>query len=137
MRYFAFIILILSFTSCDKKIIDNLGSDLPLNKEFVIENGSTKNNLEENISLQMVSVVNDSRCPSDVECVWEGDAEVNLVFNSALGIHPIILHTNLASKDTTIGTFTISLIKLDPYPISTKVISQSEYKATIFVTKHD
>ena len=123
MRYFAFIILIFLFASCDKKIIDNLGSDLPLNKEFVIENGSTKNNLEE--------------CPSDVECVWEGDAEVNLVFNSALGIHPIILHTNLASKDTTIGTFTISLIKLDPYPISTKVISQSEYKATIFVTKHD
>ena len=111
MRYFAFIILIFLFASCDKKIIDNLGSDLPLNKEFVIENGSTKNNLEENISLQMVSVANDSRCPSDVECVWEGDAEVNLVFNSPLGIHP--------------------------YPISTKVISQSEYKATIFVTKHD
>ena len=69
MRYFAFIILIFLFASCDKKIIDNLGSDLPLNKEFVIENGSTKNNLEENISLQMVSVVNDSRCPSLLEFI--------------------------------------------------------------------
>ena len=61
MRYLAFIILIFSFTSCDKKIIDNLGSNLPLNKEFVIENGSTKNNLEENISLQMVSVANEEK----------------------------------------------------------------------------
>ena len=135
MKYLVFAIIATFLSSCEKRQIDNLNSNLPLDQEVQIANGFTLNNLEEDISLSMQSVVNDSRCPSDVDCVWSGDAEVNFVFRTNSTDNPFVLHTDLTPKDTLIGDYTITLRKLDPHPVSTAVISQADYKATIIVSR--
>lgn len=137
MKYIALSILAVLFASCEKRIVDDLSTNLPLGQEVPIKNGFTLNNLEEDISLHMQSVNNDSRCPSDVECVWSGDAEVNFIFRTKSTDHPITLHTDLTPKDTLIGDYNITLIKLDPYPVSTSVIPQADYKATIIVSREN
>ncbi|MCO4747665.1 MAG: hypothetical protein KC912_22910 [Proteobacteria bacterium] len=47
------------------------------------------------VSLQLVSVAQDSRCPVDVVCKWAGDAEIHLIARTG-GVHRerVVLHTN-------------------------------------------
>jgi len=80
------------------------------------------------------SEIDDSRCPSDVTCIWEGRASVTLDIYDHLQNQTIILTTNeILSKN--IGIYKISLIDISPYPVSTKDISQ-DYVATISVSKN-
>ena len=66
--------------------------------------------------LTYTSLVNDSRCPPDVQCVWEGDAEIALrwkpVNNSARDLR---LHTSSKGGATSarIGERTVTLVSLE------------------------
>jgi len=90
-------------------------------------------------SLKFDSVLNDSRCPSDVICCWEGNAEVRLIYvDRYFTERRIILDTHIPDNrfrnDTTIGNVNIKLVELSPYPVSTKIIEQEDYVAKILLT---
>ena len=79
------------------------------------------------------SGIKDSRCPSDVQCVWEGQAIITLrTFNQTH--HES--HSFITGKTTTayVGPYEIILNDITPYPISTKDISE-EYVATLSISK--
>ena len=85
------------------------------------------------------SVLNDSRCPTGVMCIWEGNAEVRFRFEK-LNENPIFfnLNTHLSStKDTIIDNHKISLIGLDPYPAIGVRYSQMLYKAQLIINKNN
>jgi len=89
--------------------------------------------------LKFDSVLNDSRCPSDGECFWAGNAEVKLIYVDRYFIteRRIILNTlggNNFRNDTTIGNINIKLVELSPYPVSIEAISQENYAAKILLT---
>jgi hypothetical protein len=73
------------------------------------------------LSLSFTAVVEDSRCPTDVQCVWEGQATVE-VAASAVGLEPATLglstHPDFGSVATYDGA-AIELLDLLPYPTST------------------
>jgi len=75
----------------------------------------------------------DSRCPSDVTCVWQGQAKILVDINKSsqnLGNFSLILNDkNLEAKS--FDHYSIHLIKVDPYPISTKKIQLSDYDVTL------
>ena len=79
----------------------------------------------------LVGVANDSRCPINAVCVWEGDADVRL--SHRVGQGPDVLFTlrvNRAPRDTVIGVTRIALDSLTPYPVSSEpVIPASRYRA--------
>jgi hypothetical protein len=65
----------------------------------------------------LIGVANDSRCPINATCVWEGDADVRL--SHRVGLGPDVLFTlrvNRAPRDTVIGVTRIALDSLTPYP---------------------
>lgn len=135
MKYLIFAVFASVFSMCQKEDTVKSNDELPLNQEVVIGNGKTLENKSEEISITMNAVVEDSRCPTEVDCVWEGDAKVKFLFTAGGKSNEINLHTTLTPKDTTFDKYTIALIKLDPHPKNTEVIPQAEYKATIVVTK--
>jgi len=79
----------------------------------------------------LVGVANDSRCPINATCVWEGDADVRL--SHRVGTGPDVLFTlrvNRVPRDTVIGVTRIALDSLTPYPVSSEpVIPASRYRA--------
>ena len=80
------------------------------------------------------SGIDDSRCPSDVTCVWEGRASVTLRIYNQTQSQSIILSTNEITTFR-MNSYEITLIDVLPYPVSTKDITE-EYVATINISKN-
>ena len=104
--------------------------NIELDKPFMI-------NLNQTLSVDILHVtfleVEDSRCPSDVTCIWEGRASVILGVYDPIQYQTITLTTS-ENSTSYFGSYEIKLIDILPYPISTKDISK-EYVATISVSK--
>lgn len=96
------------------------------------------------IDLSFIDVTEDSRCPSDVQCIWAGRVSVLVELNIAssgenLGRFGMTLTDVESDSDNndhlSLGGYLIELVNVIPYPISTRVIEPSEYVATLTVSK--
>ena len=64
-------------------------------------------------ALRYASVVNDSRCMPDVQCIWAGDAEVAFEWRPSDGtVDAFSLHTTKGDKSHRIGRHVVSLVEL-------------------------
>lgn len=91
------------------------------------------------LALQFTEVREDSRCPSNVVCIWAGQAKVLIAATHGdedLGEHEVLLDpTGNASNSVTIGDYNVALIALNPYPSTAGSASNSEYVATVSVSQ--
>lgn len=93
----------------------------------------------ESESLQItINHINDSRCPSDVTCVWEGEAKVQLRLTHNEQISGNFTVSTLKnSNSVSFDNYLISLLSVEPYPVSTKNISADDYVITVLVSKEN
>lgn len=88
------------------------------------------------ITIRLVGVTDESRCPSDVQCVWAGNAVVKLMLNGAGTTESeISLNTNLDPRMTTLDGYSIKLATVKPYPRSGTTIKPADYVATLEVRR--
>ena len=81
-------------------------------------------------------ILEDSRCPADALCVWEGRISIGIDVKNKEVIQNIILTS--ADKTTAyFDSYKINLVNVLPYPFSSKTILLEEYSATIIVSKTD
>jgi hypothetical protein len=91
-----------------------------------------------NLRIGFVAVREDSRCPSDVVCIWEGQATINVDVqkaNSAPSSFNLTYQggrSNLSVRD--FHDFSMRLLEIAPYPKSTERIGTGDYLATLVVT---
>lgn len=76
--------------------------------------------------------VEDSRCPSDVTCIWEG--KVVAMIHTSNDTHKIGGPLEIGYPMTYITPYTITLLDVKPYPISTE---KPSYVATLEITKSE
>lgn len=122
-----FLLLTLSLAACNKEEASKpflLESKFKIDQVFHVTDNPLQFTLAE---------INDSRCPSDVVCVWEGQAEVKIVVDSPVQ-GTIVLNTFDHETDT-LGAYAFQLVGVSPYPISTKTIALNEYEVTLKVEK--
>lgn len=134
MIIFAGLLAAIFYSGCETDL--KLKSTLPLNDTIEITNFETKYNYENNLVLRMDSVQGDSRCPSNVQCVWEGNAEVRFLFTVDSIQTDFVLNThggNQFNADTVIGGYRIGLLDLSPYPEDPGEILQVEYYSKVIV----
>ena len=91
---------------------------------------------EKDFRLQILSISNDSRCPTGANCIWEGNVEVNLdlIYGGnyqtkfTLNINPIF------QIDTIIDGIYFKLLSVKPYPEEEIAINPKDYKVKILAT---
>lgn len=86
------------------------------------------------------SVTEDSRCPSNANCVWAGNAatKFNVVYSGKE--HIVVLNTHGGTnfpKDTLLSDIRIILVALVPYPETVRTIKSDEYVARLVIRKED
>jgi hypothetical protein len=109
-----------------------------LDKEFRLEMGQTGFVESENIKIKFLEVTGDSRCPSDVICVWAGEVKVLIniqLDDQDLGDSTLVgqaVNDDQAAK--VFDGYSVRLLAVDPYPIKNETIQPSDYIITLIVT---
>lgn len=91
------------------------------------------------LHLRFHEVADDSRCPTRVVCVWEGDAAVVLELELADREAPTVLdtlHTNPRfATHVAFGGYVVTLVELAPYPEEPEPIPVGRYAATLHIER--
>lgn len=111
-------------------ISDNVSFQLKINQVVYIKS--------ENLKIKFLNITEDSRCPLNVICCWEGQATAvvnvtkdnqdfgNLSLTSRAG------HEELSTK--TFDEYSIKLLKVEPYPKHPEGIKISDYIITLAIS---
>lgn len=107
---------------------------VPFDREFTLASGDRLGTNELGVTFDRVSA--DSRCPADVQCIWEGDAVVALSVTVKDVACSLELHTaGGLPHAATCGGYRFELRELVPAPASAaSPIPAGEYRATLLVT---
>jgi hypothetical protein len=125
----------LAMAACGNKVGTPSSEKIPLGREFTLAVGQSAV-VDADVRLTLKNVSDDSRCPVDVTCVWEGDAKVAVEVLTPTPREEHELHTSgRDSHEAKHGAYRITLVKLEPAPRSTATISQGDYRATLVVVR--
>jgi hypothetical protein len=91
------------------------------------------------VSVKFFNVTEDSRCPADVVCIWEGQVTVMLGLTentTDLGRFNLTLGGggNASMAEREVGSYVIKLTEVQPYPYSSRPTMPSDYNATFVLT---
>jgi len=118
------------------KIILDQPFNLGINGQATLE--------QSDLSLHFINVTEDSRCPSDVVCVWAGQVSVLIEIKSlegaAKGNFTLTSMAGSGEKDSVTieaggKSYEIKLQGVQPYPVSTKPIKSTDYVITLMVSE--
>lgn len=121
------------------------GNNPKLGEAFDLKVGETVTVKSDGLIVKLVEISEDSRCPEDVTCVWEGRALVSVIVSSpgdVLGFGNVDLTLEAgaidAQKNRVVGdnaSYMLTLLGLAPHPISTVKLTDQDYLATLEVAK--
>ena len=80
-----------------------------------------------------IDSLRDSRCPQNVECIWQGEISVNISV-SIDQAYQLELHSVTHSKDT-LQNYEFELIGADPYPVYPEEIKDEDYQVRLKVSR--
>ena len=128
-KFVSIIIVSLFLFSCTKEAEPEF-FDLGKEEKFKIgiENKSAQNGVK-----LTITNVQESRCPSDVTCVWEGEAKVEIEF-----ISPFEETIELSTYDDlidTVSNYSIELLDVLPYPVSTHTTELDDYTVILKIVE--
>lgn len=88
------------------------------------------------LTIEFVKVLEDSRCPVDVDCVWAGSAKVQIkVSKGKAAAQAFELNTNLEPRFITFHGYKIEITDLTPALKSDDDKSKVKYLASFIVRK--
>ena len=103
---------------------------------LVVKRGQQRSAVNGEVIIKFVSVIEDSRCPKDVNCVWAGNAKIEvLITDKNGGSKKAVMNTTTGQLGDQYNGWAIYLTSLTPAPKSGKTIKQRHYFATFNVTR--
>ncbi len=123
----------IAYFMLQQSVADNFGE---IGTEFSLYVGDSVVIKDHGIKLKFLDVLEDSRCPSDVICIWEGTVSlmINIEFNGQ-DLGNFILNSSNSHKASFMEYYA-KFKELKPYPISTEIIPKTSYHATFIVGEY-
>ncbi len=87
------------------------------------------------VRIKFLSVVEDSRCPTDVNCIWAGNAKIKVLVSTSRNSREFEINTNLGPQGNQVDGWAINLVELTPSPTSKGAPSKGSYRAKFTVTR--
>lgn len=105
---------------------------------FQLRIGQTAIIKSENFELKFLNVVEDSRCPKNLNCFESGQIEITveiIVKDRSYGRLQMIRNASHKNSDTIkVNNYLIEFIKAEPYPKNTQRTKASDYVITLMVS---
>ena len=119
----------------------NYLDDPPLWNDYTLGLGETLN-LQENVAIEFVSVLQDSRCPIGATCVTGGNVRVRMRGITPRGASFVDLDTDQSLHSSGLfDYYGLTMRRVEPYPVldaqgQPVPIPPAQYEVTVFVTKN-
>lgn len=111
--------------------------NVKLNTEFSLFAAQKGYLKTEKLNIEFVKVLEDSRCPEDVDCVWAGSAKVQIKVSKGKSAAQVIeLNTNLEPTFITFQGYKIEITGLTPGIKSDSDRKSIKYLANFIVRKN-
>jgi len=105
--------------------------------------GDTAELVKSKISIKFLRVIEDSRCPADANCIWAGNAKLEIEASKGSQKGTFVLNTNGNETVAKFAGYAIRITSLEPQKTSAKDKPENEqkpcgipYKATFTVAKN-
>jgi hypothetical protein len=100
---------------------------------FEVKAGDTRRLADDTLSVRFDRVTEDSRCPVGVQCVWEGDAVVQLTLERPPATAEArVLHTSQRfERETEYAGLIVRLVDLQPEPREGATIAPEDYRVKL------
>jgi hypothetical protein len=142
-----FFILFITLSAClDEPQLPVLSEDYAINDAIPLDFKEKISISNENLHLSFIKVIDESRCPENWKCLWEGEAEIELKIEKGELSKVIRLKyqggmcTECSDSTAALG-YKIKLENLLPYPEANfydkKIMNFEDYNVVIRVTKVD
>ena len=112
-----------------------------LGQEFVVGGGQEAVLRRNDLSVRFSELLEDSRCPTEVECFWTGQARIAVIVQpTGSPSTTAYFNTNPAPAENVqsvrAGDYSVELKKLEPYPRTPdEPIPFQDYRATLLVRR--
>ncbi|HEX2120124.1 MAG TPA: hypothetical protein VHL59_00650 [Thermoanaerobaculia bacterium] len=112
-------------------------SSQPVREASVVLQYGTTSQVSSDLRVSFAQLVEDSRCPASVACVWQGNGAIRLDVAIGGSAHSVTLNTAGGEfpREASVGGYTFTLVTLDPQRQTTDPIPVQQYRATIRVTR--
>ncbi|MDQ3322866.1 MAG: hypothetical protein M3525_10635 [Acidobacteriota bacterium] len=88
------------------------------------------------LTIKFASLVEDSRCPTDVQCIQAGNAKIKIEITNGKGASKTFeINTDAEPQIVSHGGYNIELTSLNPQPASNIRINRNGYTATFAINK--
>ncbi|MCA1622879.1 MAG: hypothetical protein LC768_00870 [Acidobacteria bacterium] len=106
------------------------------NQKVTVQINQQKTITKNKLTIKFVSLVEDSRCPTDTNCIWAGNAKITIkVSNAKAAAKTFELNTNSKPQSVSYAGYEIKLADLNPKPATNIRINRNGYTATFVVRK--
>lgn len=133
----AFVVLL---SGCAESSDSRLTCDTPavqpvLGESFNLRYGEQTALAGGNLSLTFVQVLEESRCPTGVQCIWEGNAQIGLKAEHPTSSSATLTLNTSSRYDTeaTYQAYKVQLLHVVPYPKQGRSLEASDYCANLKV----
>jgi len=118
------------------KVAEQTGEAV-LDRDFKIHYGQELTLQGQDLKIKFASLLDDSRCPANVKCVWEGDVKLLISVRQGNAEDSLLeLHTNRRfTQEGKYQHYVIRLVAVDPHPRTNFKNKQNDYIATLRITK--
>ena len=97
---------------------------------FSLRYGNQRTIARGELTIRFVTVMEDSRCPIGVNCVWAGNAKIKVRVTDRRGRSKVMeLNTSGEPRGGQFGRVTINLVNLTPQPRQNAKPARSRYTA--------
>lgn len=106
------------------------------NQTITVQINRQKTLPKSNLTIKFLALLEDSRCPTDAQCIQAGTARIKVEIKKAGGKPQIFeLNTSVNPQPVSFAGYRISLIDVNPKPATNIRIDRNGYAATFDVVK--
>lgn len=97
--------------------------------------GKQKTAKKSRLKIKFLEVIEDSRCPTGVDCIWAGNAKIKVQVVGSHSSQVFEFNTNIGAKGDIFDGWAITIDNLTPYPHADKPINPKSYKVKFTISR--
>lgn len=112
------------------------GTYLQAQQRITVGINQQKTVIKNKLTIRFAALVEDSRCPTDTNCIWAGNAKIKItVGKTKSDVKTFELNTNGEAQSVNFAGYEIKLVGLSPQPATNIRINRNGYTATLTISK--